>query len=143
MRASSSRSLLSRDELARIADACTAIGNEVADENGFVPIRNLLARFHANLLIRPLLVEGLLASTEHGSENNLDAGRWSVLLDSETYQISELEVKAESQERPLPSRLRNTVAHELVHSLAFRPSEFGIRLRKQTDGKENQNALVR
>lgn len=142
MRASSSRPLLNRDELSRIADACTAIGNEVADESGFVPIRNLLARFHANLLIRPLLVEGMLASTEHGSENNLDAGRWSVLLDSETYQISEMEVKAESQERPLPCRLRNTVAHELVHSLAFRPSEFGIRLRMQTNGKENQNALV-
>lgn len=142
MRTSPSKSLLSRDELARIADACITIGNEVSDENGFVPVRNLLARFNANLLVRPLLVEGMLAFTEHGSVNNLNAGRWSVLLDSETYQISELDVQAESQKKVLPSRLRNTVAHELVHSLAFRPSEFGIQLRSQTCSKENQNALV-
>lgn len=138
-----SSSILAPSELARFAEVCTIIGNEVADEYGFVPVRNLLARFHASLLIRPLLVEGMLASNEHGSGNSIDASRWAVLLDSETYKISELEVKEESQERPLPSRLRNTIAHELVHSLAFRLSEFGIQLRKQSDSEESQNALVR
>jgi len=122
---------------------CRVIGDEVADDQGFVSVRNLLARFHANLLIRPLLVEGMLASTENSSSTGSDASRWAVLLDSETYKIGELEIKEESQERPLPSRLRNTIAHELVHSLAFRPSEFGIRLRKQSDSEESQNALVR
>jgi len=135
--------MLAPSELVRFAEVCTTIGNEVADENGFVPVRKLLARFHANLVIRPLLVEGMLASTERGSGNNVDASRWAVLLDSETYKISELEVKEESQERPLPSRLRNTIAHELVHSLAFRSSEFGIQLRRQNDSDEGQNALVR
>lgn len=142
MRVSSLKSLLSRDELSRIGDACVAIGNEVSDEKGFVPIRNLLARFNASLLVRPLLVEGMLAFIEHSNVKNLKVGRWSVLLDSETYPISELEVEAENQGQALPSRLRNTVAHELVHSLAFRPSEFGIKLRSQTCTKKNQSALV-
>lgn len=135
--------MLAPNELARFAEVCTLIGNEVADEHGFVPVRNLLTRFQASLLIRPLLVEGMLASKEHHSGTSFDATRWAVLLDSETYQVSELEIKEESQERPLPSRLRNTVAHELVHSLAFRPSEFGIRLREQNDSEERQIALVR
>ncbi len=142
MRNRSPRSLLSRDDLARIADACTTISNEVSDENGFVPIRNLLARFHASLKIRPLLVEGMLASTEYAGVDTHEVGRWSVLLDSDTYQVSEQEIKEESQERPLPSRLRNTVAHELVHSLAFRPSEFGIQLRRHAEDSENLSRLV-
>jgi len=135
--------MLAPTELARFAEVCKGIGNEVADEHGFVAVRYLLARFHASLLIRPLLVEGMLASIEHRSSAGFDASRWAVLLDSDTYRISELDVKEESQERPLPSRLRNTIAHELVHSLAFRPSEFGIRLQTQCDSEDNQNTLVR
>ncbi|MBS0379462.1 MAG: hypothetical protein JSS29_13315 [Proteobacteria bacterium] len=54
--------------------------------------------------------------------------KWLVLVDSELYQVTKADVERESPNRPLSSRLRFTVAHELVHSLAFRPSEFGIRL---------------
>ena len=143
MRASNLKSALSRDDLARIADACKTIGNEVADENGFVPVRNLLHRFGAKLVLRPLLVEGMLASIEHGAGNTADVGRWKVLVDSETYKVTERQINEECQEIPLPSRLRNTVAHELVHSLAFRPSEFGLQLRKQVDSSVNQSALVK
>ncbi len=135
--------MLAANELKRFAEVCTAIGNEVADDDGFVPVRNLLARFHTSLQIRPLLVEGMLASVENKSGNTIDASQWAVLLDSETYPINELQVKEESREQPLPSRLRNTIAHELVHSLAFRPSEFGIRLRKHSNSEKSQSALVR
>ena len=134
--------MLAANELERFAEVCIAIGNEVADDEGFVPVRNLLARFHTSLLIRPLLVEGMLASREHKGGNNLDTNQWTVLLDSETYPINELQVKEESREQPLPSRLRNTIAHELVHSLAFRPSEFGIRLRKHSNSEKSRSALV-
>jgi len=135
--------MLAPTELSRIAEVCKGIGNEVADEHGFVAVRNLLVRFHASLLIRPLLVEGMLASIEQFSEASFGASRWAVLVDSDTYKVTELEVNEESHERPLPSRLRNTVAHELVHSLAFRPSEFGIVLQKHCNSEEKQNALVR
>jgi len=134
--------MLAANELERFAEVCTAIGNEVADNDGFVSVRNLLARFHTSLLIRPLLVEGMLASVKHKTGNNFDVSQWTVLLDSETYPINELHVKEESQDQPLPSRLRNTIAHELVHSLAFRPSEFGIRLRKYQNSEKSQRALV-
>jgi hypothetical protein len=134
--------MLAPSELERLAEVCTLIGNEVADENGFVTVHKLLARFHASLLVRPLLVEGMLAFVDRG-DTNLDSNQWAVLLDSETYQVSEADIEKESHERPLPSRLRNTIAHELVHSLAFRSSEFGIQLRKENENEESQYDLVR
>lgn len=134
--------MLSRTDIVRFAATCRAIGNEVSDDFGFVPVRNLLSRFSAQLLIRPLLVEGMLASVEDSGRNGSNH-RWAVLIDSETYRISELHVDQETHERPLPSRLRNTIAHELVHSLAFRPAEFGIRLRiRNATAKINANVLV-
>lgn len=134
--------MLSQSELAAFAEKCIAIANEISDERGFVPVRNLLTRFQARLLVRPLLVEGILASIEPNNGNGFD-DRWAVLVDSETYEINESDVEEESEERPLPSRLRNTIAHELVHSLAFRPSEFGIRLQKPIGSEESQAALVK
>lgn len=135
--------MLTAKDFARITEVCVSIGNEVADTNGFVPIRNLLSRFHARLLIRPLLVEGMLASIDRHDQKDPDANRWAVLVDSETYQIAESAISEESQDCPLPSRFRNTVAHELVHSLAFRPSEFGIRLRQKVDSVESQREVVK
>lgn len=135
--------MLPANELQHFAEVCTSIGNEVADDEGFVPIRNLLARFHTSLLIRPLLVEGMLASLEQSSGSGSDRNRWAVLLDSETYPIDESKIDKECREQPLPSRLRNTIAHELVHSLAFRPSEFGIQLRQRNKNEKSQSELVR
>lgn len=132
--------MLPRTELARFAETCRAISNEVSDELGFVPVRSLLARFSARLLIRPLLVEGMLASVEDSASHGCGC-RWAVLIDSETYRISESHVEQESYEKPLPGRLRNTIAHELVHSLAFRPGEFGIHLQHATN-KTSPNDLV-
>jgi hypothetical protein len=126
-------------ELEHLAKACTAIANDVSDDNGFVPIRSLLARFHARLLARPLLVEGMLASEESRSDKN----KWLVLVDSESYDVSDGALAAESSHTPLESRLRNTIAHELVHSLAFRPSEFGVRLKGQPKNGEDSEEVVR
>ena len=134
--------MYSRSELAQFAKVCTSIGNDIADEAGFVPIRNLLSRFHAKLLIRPLLVEGMLASVEESGQGDSSTSQWAVLLDSETYQVSKSDLELEDSNKPLSSRLRNTVAHELVHSLAFRPSEFGIRLENSKGHKRGRSALV-
>lgn len=108
--------------LRQIGAACRTIGNEATDESGFIPVRMLLRRFQATLLFRPLLVEGILATqtSPQGSAN------WLVLIDSETYSVADTQLANESRSSPLPVRLRNTIAHELVHSIAFRPAEFGV-----------------
>jgi hypothetical protein len=133
--------MLAPGDVERIADACTAIGNEVADANGFVRMRRLLDRFHAQLIVRPLLVEGMLASIPH-DEDQAGGKRWAVLVDEESYPISTDDINKESKEHPLPARLRNTIAHELLHSLAFRPSEFGVELKTKVNDDETLQALV-
>ena len=52
--------MLSAPDIERFTEVCTAIGNEIADERGFVSIRDLLRRFNADVIVRPLLVEGML-----------------------------------------------------------------------------------
>ncbi len=124
---------LSREEVSEFARACAQIANSSVDEHGFVPVKRLLERFNARLFIRPLLVEGMLAPlpTDEG---------WAVLVDSETYGVKDSDVTQERADRPLQERLRFTIAHELIHSIAFRPSEFGIRLR---DGINTDDAKGR
>ena len=135
--------MLSPREVASFAAVCGQIGNELSNESGFVAIRDLLTRFHTQILIRPLLVEGMLASIEDKGAAEANTHRWAVLIDSETYRVTEADIAKESSDRPLPARLRNTVAHELVHSLAFRPSEFGIKLQLADGGTESKFDLVR
>jgi hypothetical protein len=134
--------MLSSQEITQFTDACTRIGDEVADEGGFVKIRDLLNRFHASVIVRPLLVEGMLASINERPGGGPQSRRWAVLIDSETYRISDDDIANESSSRPLAPRLRNTIAHELAHSLAFRPSEFGITL-NHSYGGENKSSFVR
>lgn len=128
-------------DLARIAELCTAIGNEVTDDSGFVPVRKLLSRFQADLIVRPLLVEGMLASRK--ADTNAHHSRWLVLINEEIYRCSNDDIEDERPTRQLPQRMRNTIAHELVHSLAFRSSEFGLRLKTRTDTKETLRQFVK
>jgi len=93
--------MLSAQEIAQFTEVCTRIGDEVADESGFVRIRDLLNRFHASVIVRPLLVEGMLASIHERPGSPPQSQRWAVLIDSETYRISEADIANESSSRPL------------------------------------------
>jgi hypothetical protein len=127
---------LASADVAAFGQACTRIANEAADAGGFVPVRNLLERFHAQIVVRPLLVEGMLA-TQPGVQSE-----WLVLVDSELYQVTKDDFDQENSSRPLSPRLRFTVAHELVHSLAFRTSEFGIRLSTSINNEAPRASVV-
>jgi hypothetical protein len=134
--------MLSSKEITQFTEVCTRIGDEVADETGFVKIRDLLNRFHASVIVRPLLVEGMLASIDERPGSHPQSQGWAVLIDSETYRISDADIANESSSCPLAPRVRNTIAHELAHSLAFRPSEFGITL-NHSHGGELKSSFVR
>jgi hypothetical protein len=110
------------------------------DSSGFVPVRALLECFHARLICRPLLVEGMLGSIESDASTGLR--EWVVLINSEKYAVSDMDVLHETSEQPLDARLRFTVAHELAHSLAFRGSEFGIQLKSANMGKFSDAELL-
>jgi len=138
LRTNNEKSGLSPEVLAQIAHACRSISDAAADQDGFVPIRHLLARFQATLIARPLLVEGMIASQRR---NGSDDCRWLVLVDGEKYRFNNTDLENECPQKTLPERLRFTIAHELAHSLAFRVSEFGIRLHN-VNAKQPSRALV-
>ena len=141
VRASSDRRrAIDPEVLLQFARACIATSDNAVDERGFVPVRRLLERFRATLIARPLLVEGMIA-LQQSPDAAAAHQRWLVLVDSEKYSFSDREVQEETSERALPERLRFTIAHELAHSLAFRVSEFGIRLR-DVDTRRSGEDLV-
>jgi hypothetical protein len=115
-------------QLAGILEStCTKIAVEVADPTGFVAMRALLQRFGAELVIRPLLVEGMLAKrTDAVPEGG--HRQWLVLIDSDKWRVNADAVAVESVGSSLPERARFTIAHELTHSLAYRSTEFGTEL---------------
>lgn len=126
--------------VASMRQACIDIGDQVADKSGFVSIAALLARFQARLICRPLLVEGMIAKVR--DERSGDSSSWAVLVDSESYESSEEDIRLETCDRSLPPRMRFTVAHELAHSMAFRPSEFGLHLEISRSEQSGRSAFV-
>jgi hypothetical protein len=128
----------------QLASRCNQIAGEVSDRDGFVSIHRLVERFGVSVLIRPLLVEAMLASTERiGDGRDSENGhRWCLMLDRETHAVKESEITHERFGSPLPARFRNTVAHELAHSLAFRPTEFGVQFPRQFTSEKSKQEFV-
>lgn len=126
-----------------MAAECLSISERAADSSGFVLIRDLLKQFNAELIFRPLLVEAMLC--EIAKENSTaDGVRWLLLVDSDKYSYSDEVTSKETSRTPLPERLRNTVAHELAHSLAFDTTGPGIKLVLGSNRrKKNQTSIVK
>jgi hypothetical protein len=127
----------------QLAFCCNHIASEISDNNGFVSVKKLVDRFGAKVFVRPLLVEGMLASSET-CEKNKETGnhQWSLIIDSETHDVKEDDLANEKFGSPLSARFRNTVAHELAHSLAFRPTEFGMEFPKRFSSEKNKREFV-
>lgn len=134
--------MLAAKDLQSIARACTAVSNDVAEASGFVSVRRLLERFDVSLVLRPLLVEGMLASFATRREES-PRSKLTVLVDSETFPVTEKDIAMEASNGPLPVRFRNTVAHELLHSLAYRPGEFGLRLEQPPNNEKRVTEFVK
>ena len=134
-------SLLTLSDVSRLADKCIQISEDVKDEKGYVSAKNLSKYFNAKIIFRPLLVEAMLAELNDSTVNangSSHKNKWAVLLDSEPYpDLSELDIIKESQNSPLPNRLRFSVAHELAHTLAFRAKEFNVELTFLKNRKKN------
>lgn len=114
---------------------CRDLADKIADENGFVSIVDLLERFRAELVVRPLLVEAAIGKDPESQ------GDWLVLVDEETYG------KPSGPERylsPWNPRMRFSIAHELAHTITFHPKEFGFKFSlAKRKGESEQEFLLR
>jgi hypothetical protein len=110
-----------------MAAKCLAASSRAVDRDGFVPVRNLLEYFQASIELRPLLVEAMLCE-KLGETPASPKTQWHLLIDCEQHPIALNDVSKESNVEPLSDRLRNTIAHELAHTLAFRTTDSGREL---------------
>ncbi len=124
---------------------CVKAAEELAGSDGFVQLRALAERFKTPVIFRPLLVEAMLASLATGEDANASTPTaWRVLVDSERFRITQQQFDAETSISPLPERVRNTVAHEILHSLSFRQTESGVDFRMvRKKGEANDEFLGR
>jgi hypothetical protein len=125
-----------------LAHCCNHLASEISDDNGFISVKRLVERFRARLVIRPLLVEGMLASSESRSNQKDNKHQWSLIIDKEIHNFSDEDISNEKFGSPLTPRFRNTVAHELAHSLAFRPTEFGVQFPKLFKSEQSKRDFV-
>lgn len=98
----------------QLLQTVSEISDRAADASGFVPLHALAREVQADVKFRPLLVEGVAAQPKEKD------GRWLILIDDETHRVTDDMFLREDAARPLGSRLRNTVAHELAHALGPR-----------------------
>ena len=94
------------------------------------------------IAIRPLLVEAMIASRKPDNQTTGSRSEWLVLLDQERFPITQQHLAEECSVCTLSPRLRNTIAHELTHSLSFRANEFGFELLTKIRAGESEEEFV-
>jgi hypothetical protein len=119
---------------------CVRLADDLSDQNGFLPVRSLAEHFSIGVIFRPLLVEAMLASVPASDKVG---PQWLVLVDTDRFATGQVEYEKESAERTLPSRLRNTIAHEILHSLSFRATESDFQFRMAKRSGENHESFVK
>lgn len=112
---------MNQRDLKKIISVGIGISNRIAVGEGFVRIADLLSALDVEIQFRPLLVEGVIAKPKDAT-----GGRWLILIDSEIHGDLTKEISNESSSHPLNIRVRNTIAHELVHVLSFRVADMGL-----------------
>ncbi|WP_367870422.1 hypothetical protein [Luteolibacter sp. Populi] len=123
---------LTASRFKELASACLQRSCRALSSEGYVDIQKLCAGFGAEIVFRPLLCEGLIG------RRNSNESPWIVAVDSETFPEEAL---FDSSHR-LSNRLRNTIAHELVHILSFRLEELGIDIPQALKGMPNKDIVA-
>lgn len=111
---------MSPKDLAKVVGLGVEVAERASGGTEFVRLADLLASLNVELISHPLLVEGVVAEPKGGVKVP-----WKILIDSETHGDVSSKISAETAAKPLGHRLRNTVAHELVHVLVFRTPGLG------------------
>jgi hypothetical protein len=129
-------SVRKQERLEDLFRSCMQIANEEALDSGFVPVRKLAARLNAQVVFRPLLVEAMIAANTAPTDGEYD---WKVLLDVNRFGADSEIFELEDDKSHMSYRSRNTIAHELLHTFAFK-KEGGKFVPKLFEWKEQRGS---
>jgi hypothetical protein len=119
---------------------CILLADQLSAANGFVTVRSIAQQFSVSVVFRPLLVEAMLASIPASDSKR---PQWLVLVDSDRYPSGQTFYENESADQPLPGRLRNTIVHEILHSLSFREGEADFEFRVEKLSRETREEYIK
>lgn len=125
-----------------LEELCGNVCEGVAEPNGFVAVRKLAEHFAIPVIFRPLLVEAMIGTIET-KVNCETKSKLVVLIDQEAFGSNQQSFDRECPANPLPERLRNTLAHELLHSLSFRSTESSQELLLNRRKRERHDDFLR
>ncbi len=91
---------------------CWALADSAAGSDGFVALRDLSKVTGCGVVSRPLLAEAVITRTREAMDS------WVVLVNSEIHRFTDEDWELESAVSSLAIRTRNTIAHEIAHSVA-------------------------
>jgi hypothetical protein len=117
--------ILTGTRFRELASVCLQRSHNALSPDSSVDIQKLCDGFGAEVIFRPLLCEGLIGRRQ------CEEKPWVVAVDSETFSPDAMS----DHTHPLANRLRNTIAHELVHILSFHVEELGVDLPESLKGK--------
>jgi hypothetical protein len=110
-------SVRKQERIENLFQDCINLANDVASPTGFVPVRKLVERLNAEVIFRSLLVEAMITVNSSPSEGCAD---WKILLDIDRFKRDSEIYPVESDDCKMSNRCRNTIAHELLHTFAFK-----------------------
>lgn len=110
-------SVRKQERIEHLFQDCINLANDVASPSGFVPLRKLVERLNAEVIFRSLLVEAMITVNSSPSEGCAD---WKILLDIDRFKRDSEIYPEESDDCKMSNRCRNTIAHELLHTFAFK-----------------------
>lgn len=123
-----------------IVKKCISTSQKVASDNGFVCVHKLAEELDAEVIFSPILVEAVIAKK---SDLNNEGPLWKIVVNEEDLGDEPDMFKKETYENPLSVRLRNTIAHELVHTFQFNVRDDKLVLGKVSDSVSRSDAVLR
>lgn len=123
-----------------IVERCVKIAHEASSKDGFVPMHRLVGLLNAAVVFRPLFVEAVVAKKK---DLSISGPNWKILLNVKTFAEDAQNYFSESSKNHLSVRVRNTIAHELIHTLQYRIKDDEIVLNEVSRSVTRSDAIIR
>ena len=123
-----------------IVEKCYKAARMAMDADGYVAMPKLVGLLDAEVVFRPLLVEAIIAKK---NDLNKPGPHWKILLNEDTFSQDKEIYPSENGSNRLSVRIRNTIAHELIHTFQFKVEDSCITLGEVSRSVSRSDAIIR